>query len=889
MTHERTFPNSPTAVAEARHYTLDALGSLTPDVADAVALMVSELATNVVRHTASHFTVGVDRSGPTIRVAVADRGAGHPNLRTPGLGETGGRGLQIVQSLAADWGVDSRRDGSGKTVWFTIVVGTTGQPLSAGARRRHFTGRDTHEVDGWSSDEMTKGDPTDGRVGLESQLLERVQAAVLVTDLLGVVRFANSYCEILYGLSPDELVGKDARRFAANPTTDRSAPKILSEISEAISAGQSWEGEFCIKRDDGSVIDLHVVDSPIFDDRGELTGILSLAFDAAAPRLSPDDLRRILAVAQILRDIGATLVAELDADQVMKTVTGAARKLTGATMSAFLGVGPAGELIVRATSGRARQHAFGVSVPADAALLDPALASTAPVRFDDTTVDHRYVETLDAIMPAPDPPLRSCIVTAVRSRDGDVVGAMLLAHTDASRFSGAEEQLLADIAAQAGIVLDIARLFRAAEDEIVARRRAEEVQRFYAETSAVLSSSLEYPESLEGLGRLCVPFLADLCLIDVTEDHEVRRLAAVHADPAQTALVAELEARYAPDPYGAHPAAGVLRGAKPEVSGEMTDAYLRATTRDDRHFQIVKELGFASYMCVPLQARGRVLGALTLVSAGSGRQFGASDLAHAEEFARRAGLAIDNARLYSERDHVARVLQSSLLPPSLPDIAGAHVTARYQAAGEGNEVGGDFYHVFQVDERAWWFVIGDVTGKGPEAAAIAGLARHTLRAFALQERSPSRLLAALHETLLIDEENAPFCTVCCALLQTRERGARLSIACGGHPPPIIRRINGRVEVATCRGPLLGMPLDIDFEEQSVDLEPGDLVVLYTDGVTEVHHKNQPLFGEDRLIELIRRSGRDVNHVADSILAAVADYGPPEPRDDLAVVVLQIEP
>src|SRR5262249_55376463 len=160
---------------------------------------------------------------------------------------------------------------------------------------------------------------------------------------------------------------------------------------------------------------------------------------------------------------------------------------------------------------------------------------------------------------------------------------------------------------------------------------------------------------------------------------------------------------------------------------------------------------FTSYMCVPLEARGRVLGALTLVSSGTGRRFGAPDLALAEEFGRRAGLALDNARLYSERDYVARSLQSSLLPPTLPAIAGARVTARYQAAGEGNEVGGDFYHVFQVDERAWWFIIGDVSGKGPEAAAIAGLARHTLRALAIQERSPRRLLTALHETLLMGE------------------------------------------------------------------------------------------------------------------------------------------
>jgi len=293
-------------------------------------------------------------------------------------------------------------------------------------------------------------------------------------------------------------------------------------------------------------------------------------------------------------------------------------------------------------------------------------------------------------------------------------------------------------------------------------------------------------------------------------------------------------------------------------------------------------------MCVPLEARGRVLGALTLVSAGSGRHFGTSDLALAEEFARRAGLAIDNARLYSERAHVARALQSSLLPPSLPAIPGAQVTARYQAAGEGNEVGGDFYHVFQVDEHAWWFIIGDVSGKGPEAAAVAGLARHTLRAFALQERSPRHLLSALHETLLIDENNAEYCTVCCALLQPRPDGATLSIACGGHPPPIIRRADGTVDIATCRGPVLGMPVELTFEEQSVTLASGDVVVLYTDGVTEVHHRNQPLFGEERLISVIRRAEPDVDHIADDILAAVRDYGPSEPRDDLAVVVLQIE-
>ena len=571
-------------------------------------------------------------------------------------------------------------------------------------------------------------------IALESHLLDWVQAAVLVTDLAGVVVYANQHCEVLYGRNAKQLVGVDALCFGPDSGNPGSlTPGLFPEIAGDVFNGRNWEGNFTIKRADDTRIDVHAINSPLFDDAGNITGIVSLAYDVNAPQLSQVELGRIIAVAHILRDIGETLVAELDAERVLQTVAGAARKLTGASMAAFLGFdsdseGERNRLVVRACSGRRRAESIGVTIPADDSLFAEALVATGPLRFDDLSREPERVAVLDLVMPSLTPPLLSCIVMPVRSRAGHVVGAMVVAHTEAERFASAEESLLADIAAQAGIVLDIARLFRAAEVEIDARRRAEEVQRFFAETSAVLSSSLAYPESFEQVGRLCVPFLADLCLIDVADEHGVRRLAAVHADPDKAALVAELEDRYEPDPYGAHPAASVVRGGRPEVAASMSDDFLRTTTRDARHLDIVKQLELTSYMCVPLEARGRTLGALTLVSSGSGRSFGPADLVLAEEFARRAGLALDNARLYSERDHVARALQSSLLPPSLPEIPGAKVTARYRAAGEGNEVGGDFYHVFQVDREAWWFVIGDVSGKGPEAAAIAGLAPHLARA-----------------------------------------------------------------------------------------------------------------------------------------------------------------
>ena len=445
---------------------------------------------------------------------------------------------------------------------------------------------------------------------------------------------------------------------------------------------------------------------------------------------------------------------------------------------------------------------------------------------------------------------------AVRARGGDVAGAMIVAHTDANRFSATEEQLLADIA---GAGRHRARhrppLPRRRARRSRARRRAEEVQRFYAETSAVLSLSLDYPESFEQLGRLCVPFLADLCLIDVAEEHGVRRFAAIHADPdkagARRRARGEVPARPVRPRTRPRAWCAAASPSSPATCPTISCAPRPATSATTRS---CKELEFTSYMCVPLEARGRVLGALTLVSSGSGRHFGDADLALAVEFARRAGLALDNARLYSERDHVARALQSSLLPPSLPDIPGVGVTARYRAAGEGNEVGGDFYHVFQVDEHAWWFAIGDVSGKGPEAAAIAGLSRaHAARARAFTNVRRASCSRTLHETLLAAKAHGEFCTVCCALLQPHDRRRHAldrvrRPSAADHPPRTTARSRSRTAPARCSA----CPSSSTFVEQSVELGPGDIVVLYTDGVTEAHHRNQPLFGEERLMDVIRR-------------------------------------
>jgi PAS domain S-box-containing protein len=433
----------------------------------------------------------------------------------------------------------------------------------------------------------------------------------------------------------------------------------------------------------------------------------------------------------------------------------------------------------------------------------------------------------------------------------------------------------------------------AREDDMTARYDAAQ---FLADVGTLLASDLEYPKIFVRLAELCVPFLADLCIIDVADGTEVRRMAAVHADPSKQDLVRQLEDLYPPDGVERHPAVSVIRGGAPEVRGFLSDWFLREMTLDDDHLAIVQALEFTSYMCVPLKARGSTLGALTLVSSGSGRRFGDSDLVYAEDLARRAALALDNARLLDERTHVAQALQASLLPPSMPEIPGLELSARYQPAGQGLEVGGDFYDVFEVAPATWALVIGDVSGKGPEAGAIAGLARHTLRAGLLRERTPSRLLELLHEALLRDEAAEDrFCTVCLGVLDVsgrrrRRRTTEVTISCGGHPLPIVVRRDGRAEQVECRGTLLGLTAEVRLVDQGLRLRRGDVAVFYTDGITEAHDPGQRILGEQRLIEVVQRNAHlEPDALADRILLEANHSVSGPPRDDMALIVLRVTP
>jgi serine phosphatase RsbU (regulator of sigma subunit) len=335
----------------------------------------------------------------------------------------------------------------------------------------------------------------------------------------------------------------------------------------------------------------------------------------------------------------------------------------------------------------------------------------------------------------------------------------------------------------------------------------------------------------------------------------------------------------------------VIRSGDPELFSEIEDEMLSAGARDARHLELLRSLHMKSVMIAPMTARGRTLGAMTFVSSHSGRRFDVEDLGLAEELARRAATAVDNARLYGERAYIARALQESLLPPTLPEIGGVEVAARFRAAGDGNEVGGDFYDLFDTGDAQWAVVMGDVCGKGARAAAMTALARYTLRAAAMREDRPSDVLSTLNEALVRQRADEQFCTVAFARLVRNGAGTRITVASGGHPLPLVLRADGRVDAVGTPGSLLGIMPDPQLSDDSVRLDPGDAVVLYTDGVTDAHAPERVLSPAD-LAGLLREcAGLDAAAIAERVergaTASVAGEAAADPRDDVAILVLRV--
>jgi serine phosphatase RsbU (regulator of sigma subunit)/PAS domain-containing protein len=435
-------------------------------------------------------------------------------------------------------------------------------------------------------------------------------------------------------------------------------------------------------------------------------------------------------------------------------------------------------------------------------------------------------------------------------------------------------------------VVDVTERRALLDAEREARKRAD----FLARAGSIFDASLDYEETLRSVARIAVPEVADWCAVSVLDEADVLHdVATAHVDSERLELGRELRRRFPPDPSATTGAVGVARSGLTQYVREVTDEMLVAGIPEPERLAMVRRLGLRSVIVAALKARGGTFGTLTLANAESGRLFEDADVQLAEQLAARAGMAIDNARLYTERTRIAHTLQAKLLPERLPDIPGVVVAARYRAAGELNEVGGDFYDVFLRSPTDWALVVGDVSGKGAEAAAVTALARYTLRVAALDDAPPSDALRRLNMAML-DDETSQFATVALAYFSTAgPDGVDVRLSLAGHPAPAVVRADGSVETAGRFGMMVGLREDPVLHDADLRMRPGDVLLLYTDGVTEAGPRGKPL-GEEGIAGVLRgMAGASPQAIVDAIERAAVAAQEGDPRDDIALLAIAMLP
>jgi len=458
---------------------------------------------------------------------------------------------------------------------------------------------------------------------------------------------------------------------------------------------------------------------------------------------------------------------------------------------------------------------------------------------------------------------QSFLTVPVRA-DGRVAGVIAVMAAEADRFTERDSALVQQVADQLALPLERARLN---EHDRARRGRIS----FLAEASDMLAGTLDQEQTIALAAQLVVPRLAVWCAILLADDSGQLIPAYVwHADEARNDDLRYLLGRVPPQAF--------FPGNRRQWSLWMPPG--EAPMPEDA------EPANDLVWCFPLLARGRSLGVLVLGRPGDGA-LGSQAVDLAEDLARRAALALDNARLYSEQLQASHALQRSLLPAQLPVIPGLDIAAGYRAAGEGNEVGGDFYDVFKVAPDRWRFTIGDVCGKGVEAASVTGLTRHALRILAREGHDVPTVLQRLNALILGEGSAVPFLTLIHGEIIMTPSQASVEMVCAGHPPPLLLCSPGTTQTAASSQPLIGVIEGATFCADTCHIRPGDVLLCVTDGVTERRSGERLLDDDNGLQQLLSEcSGLNAGAIVASIEREAREFGSGPPTDDIALLVFR---
>ncbi len=470
---------------------------------------------------------------------------------------------------------------------------------------------------------------------------------------------------------------------------------------------------------------------------------------------------------------------------------------------------------------------------------------------------------------------RSYMIVPMVAR-GRTIGALTFLSTREGRnYTPVDLDFAHHLARRFALAADNSRLYQEAEE-------ARERLTFLARASELLAQTLELERTLEQVAYLTVPRLADWCAIElVGEDGSVYNAATAHTDPEKVKFAEEIRKRYPADPSSPTGVPNVIRTGKSEFYSEIPDEMLVQAIDDPEQLRLMREIGLSSILIVPLTARARTLGALTLVHAESGRSYNEEDLRFAEDLARRAAIAVDNARLYTQEHHAVVTLQQSLLPRQLPDIPGIEFAARYLPATSEVDVGGDWYDAIALGDGSVGLVIGDVAGHGLEAAAVMGQFRNALRAYALEGGGPGAAVERLNRLTRTFEQN-DMATLVYGEFDAGTSSMRFVRA--GHPPPLVRSPDGRVTAVNGQGSLpVGVSPNARYEASLLDLSPDTTLLLYTDGLVE--RRGEALEdGIARLERILADAPDSLEELCDHVIEQSAPD--PERADDIAVLALR---
>ncbi len=719
---------------------------------------------------------------------------------------------------------------------------------------------------------MVLGAPRGDRITEHSDQphwLSAVPRAVVVLDPRGLVLGCSAVGAELLGRTVDTLTGAPfAATVLAEP--DRGG---FEEVLALAASGVDWQGRLRLP---SGAVHVEAVPAP----RGPagqacLPGracpvqevVLTLTADG------PDRDRAVLLSALLARlvRVGADLQAADDLSRLTEVVVSRLADAVGATTGSLSVLVDDHTLSMVGVRGGTPGAADRWSrYPADDATpAGSVIATRTPLLLvGREAIADRYP---DLVLAAPGERTLLCLPLV---RGGRSLGVITLTFPVRWQPGEAETEfysVLSDSCAQA--------LERIGAQQTVAQQTAK--LSLVADASATLAASLDYESTLRTVARLAVPRFADWCRIALDQDGTLRTLAVAHGDPDRVALAEELQRRYPVDPdedTGAHQ---VLRTGQTSYLPVISDEVLVAAARDPQHLRMLRALSITSGLTVALTARGRVFGIVSWAR-GEGREpFEPADVTFAEDLARRAATAIDNSLLHSELRAVADSLHDAVLPADLPEVAGWQLAATYSPAGRAG-VGGDFYDVLPLPDGRLALAMGDVMGRGVQAAASMAQVKAALRTIVAVEADPAEVLTRLD----LYYERYPSDQLVTLLYAVADLAAgTLTLACAGHPPALLRSADGTVAyLDQAGGTILGAGAAGPRTATTVRLEAGQTLLLYTDGLLE--RRGEDL--EDGRRRLLAHATTLPSPPTSADLAALAaEVRDPTRDDDVAVLAAHL--